>query len=407
MPIDFNYSGTEQSLAISEVDGLQGDLDAKANQSALDTEITDRTNGDNSLQGSINSLQLSVNTKAEQSALDDEETDRQNADSTLQSNIDLKQNLLNTSNLFLDTSVAGQPILGLGTATPSSAAGSDSFFQIYGATDCGISLKRGVNDWEWKNINPSGNLCLYASGSHKAEWSNTELLLKQGLTVKGAVVDLESLPSVAQTGTSKLWNNSGAINIGAGASGGGGSGVILEKFSNYTLGQSWVTSAGSITIPNVTTVQSLATVWTVLYQLTGSEITYQPPAGATRVEYEYSFYMSPTSSLGCAMETEFLIDGVIQTVTREMHPQATAGAGVYGQKRVHYKVIISIDGTTDASKCSLATWTSPKTIKVQGLNLCASGQSMYLHRLSQYFTYPTPGYAPVSVAVPILSITAY
>ena len=110
MPLDYNYTGTEQSLSISQVDGLQTDLDLKADQTSI-------SNMDNTSDAN------KVVSNATQTALD------------------LKQNLLNTSDLYLDTSVAGQPKLGLGTATPSSTAGSDSFLQIYGATDCGISLK--------------------------------------------------------------------------------------------------------------------------------------------------------------------------------------------------------------------------------------------------------------------------
>ena len=390
MPLDYNYTGTEQTLSISEVDGLQTDLDLKADQTSISN--MDNTSDANKpvstaqqtaldLKADQTSISNMDNTSdankpvstAQQTALDlkADQTSISNMDNTSDANkpvsnatqtaLNLKQNLLNTSDLFLDTSVAGKPKLGLGTATPSSTAGSDSFLQIYGATDCGISLKRGANDWEWKNINPSGNLCLYASGSHKAEWSPTELLLKQGLTVKGAVVDMEALPTSAQAGTTKLWNNSGAINIGAGASGGGG-GVCLESIAVIPTGQSITTTSGqSLTFPNI-----VATTGMPAYPsfLNIGQFDYLPPTGTKMVILSYKLRLPYQGSF-----TQYLMFNCSENATEITHTQVAFENGGGESPCYTIEVVINIDsafGSDDIANGKLASWTTPKTFIFQG-----------------------------------------
>lgn len=425
MPIDFNYTGTIQSVEITEVDGLQPALDLKSNLAS--PTFTGNVGGiTKAMVGLADVDDTSDANKpvstAQQSALDlkANQTSISNIDNTSDllkpvstattTQLNLKQPLLNTSDLFLDTSVAGQPKLGLGTATPTSASGGDTLLQLFGQTDVALSIKRGGGgDWEFKCNNPTGSLSVYNAGSHRAEWTNTEFELKQGLTVKGAVVDLEALPTVAQTGTTKLWNNSGSIDIGAGASGGGGgSGVILEKFCNYTQGQVWATSAGNVTLDNVTAKQTIALIVSNS-NLLGSNISYQPPAGTTRVEYEYSFYAKADSSFSNAVGMKFLIDNVVQTITYAKQNLLSGGTSSWGQARIHYKVIIFIDGASDdASKCSVASWSSAKLLKVEGTAYQSGSNTISLHESTSVLQNPeNPSILGTAFCPPMLTITAY
>jgi hypothetical protein len=267
-----NLNSVVNGLEITDIQNLQNELDLKANQTSLDieetariggdttlqsnidglittlnTEITTRANADNTLQNNIDVVQenvdvvqlnldnevlqrlnrdneisndLQLETINRQSAdtllstnLTNEENSRISADNTITANLNLKQPLLNTSDLFLDTSIANQPKLGVGTSTPTSISGGDSVLQIYGQTDCALSLSNHTGNWCMKVKNPSGNLGFYNGGSERGEWNNTELMVKQGFRVRGSVVDMETLPTTSQSGT-KLWNNSGIVSIG-------------------------------------------------------------------------------------------------------------------------------------------------------------------------------------------------
>ena len=166
------------------------------------------------LQNTDTAIQSSLNAKANTSALGDYATlvDLGDADASLQSSIALKQNLLNTSDFFL---VENEPKVGLGTSNPVSAAGSDSFLQIFGQTDCGLSLKRGGGgNWEFKVKNPTGNMGIYNGGSERGNWSDTELMVKQGLKVVGSVINFSNIPTSA-TGLSSgdIYSNSGVLTI--------------------------------------------------------------------------------------------------------------------------------------------------------------------------------------------------
>ena len=61
--------------------------------------------------------------------------------------------------------------VGIGTITPASTAGSDSFLEIYGATDAGLVISSNNGEWDLKNTNPTANLSLFAAGSHRVTFA--------------------------------------------------------------------------------------------------------------------------------------------------------------------------------------------------------------------------------------------
>jgi len=307
-----------------------------------------------------------------------------------QTALDLKQNLLNTSDLFLDTSVAGQPKLGLGTATPSSTSGGDTLFQIFGQTDCALSIKRGGGgDWEFKCNNPSGSLSVYNGGSHRAEWTNTEFELKQGLTVKGAVVDMQSLPTSAQTGTTKLWNNSGALNIGAGASGGGGGGgVCLESIQELCNGGTITTISGNtLTIPNISAVIKPAQTGghTIL-----ASIDYEPPSGTKSVMLTFKMFIGWNGNNGscnalfdCRVNSTYYSGGVISS---QSFIRSNTGMGEVGSYSID--CLMNVDSSISADDLpngQIKTWNTPytfnfassRTIQNSEVFLCSNNPHPY------------------------------
>ena len=395
MPLDYNYTGTEQQLAISEVTGLQADLDLKApiasptftgtvsgitkamvglseveNTSDADKPISDTTLQALNLKAPIESPtftgSVSGITKSMVGLSEVENTSDANkvVSNATQTALNLKQNLLNTSDLFLDTSVAGKPKLGLGTATPSSTSGGDTCLQLYGATDVALSIKRGGGgDWEFKCNNPTGSLSVYNGGSHRAEWTNTEFELKQGLTVKGAIVDMEALPTSAQTGTTKLWNNSGAINIGAGASGGGGGGgVCLESIAVIPTGQTITTkSSQSLTFPNIVATTAL-TAYPSFLNI--GQFDYLPPTGTKMVILSYKIMLPYQGSFA-----QFLIFNCSENSTEITHTQVAFENGGGESPCYTIEVVINIDsayGSDDIANGKLASWTTAKTFIFQG-----------------------------------------
>tara|TARA_Y100000310_G_scaffold338653_1_gene428952 strand:+ start:528 stop:1475 length:948 start_codon:yes stop_codon:yes gene_type:complete len=114
------------------------------------------------------------------------------------------------------------------------------------------------------------------------------------LDIAGNEVKLSALPTSAQS-TGVLWNNSGAINIGSGASGGGG--VCLETINSYCNGDSFTTAYGdSMTIPAVTAVQDITSQLPTYTDITGSSISYRPPSSATLVIFTFQTQISGRAS---------------------------------------------------------------------------------------------------------------
>lgn len=240
-------------------------------------------------------------------------------------------------------------------------------------------------------------------------------LIGLNVLASGAVVQHNISKIVLPTGEGL--NNQVLTSTGSGnciwttpsGGGGGSSGVILEKFSNYTQGQVWNTSKGNTTLYNFTAVQSIANLnyhTTVL----GSEISYAPPTGTTRVEYEFAFnvYNLKTGDNNIILQTQLLIDDVPQTITRKKN-KLTTNTSNEGTDVV-CKYTIDITGTTDPTKLTLANWNSAKSIKVQLLYDCAITTTFEIGKVFQYKNFP-PDPAPIGTFSytnpPILSITAY
>ena len=139
---------------------------------------------------------------------------------------------------------------------------------------------------------------------------------------------------------------------------GTGSGRILEMFGGICAGQTFDVLSGSYTLGNVTGVQNLTTAYE---DVTGSSITYTPPAGTKNVIYKYTFLLSRG-------DANAIIHGRVYLDSDEiLYRRFTVGnVSIYG---IMTTVVASFQcnaASEDLNTGALTSWTSAKTIKIQG-----------------------------------------
>jgi hypothetical protein len=167
--------------------------------------------------------------------------------------------------------------------------------------------------------------------------------------------------------------------------------IILEQFFSPCDGSVIATSAGDITLGNVTAEQQVTDTDT---DVTGSSITYTPPSGATQVIYEFNFqegYLDnyPSTQLSLYLDSDEVVK------RRRNHMVQNYGSGQFT-----YKHGFNIGGSADTSIGRVASWSSGKTIKLKIRSYNNDYQSR-LHRLNSWLSD-----ASTQVIVPCLGITA-
>ena len=188
----------------------------------------------------------------------------------------------------------------------------------------------------------------------------------------------------------------GVITSGAMASPGG----IIECLTGVCDGTSVTVASGTYTMPNVTGTHTQTTSYATL---PGSEFSYTPPAGTTRVKY--SFYaQTEDHGYGGISHYRFYIDSdeVVKAYKNLTHGY---DANAHANYPVELSwVIVCNASTADADYGRLTSWTSAKTLKWQGRNY----DSSYKMRFHMN-TYEDGGAASgdETWTPPILTITAY
>jgi hypothetical protein len=132
--------------------------------------------------------------------------------------------------------------------------------------------------------------------------------------------------------------------------------IILEQFFHICDGSTIATSAGNITLQNVTAAQNGTTSWV---DLTGSVIAYEPPSGTTMVIYEFSFMDCWVDVYGIDCFT-FYIDS--DEVTNQ---RFVLGGSEQIHQMCNYKIGIPIGGSASTTTGRQASWSSAKTLKLQ------------------------------------------
>ena len=152
--------------------------------------------------------------------------------------------------------------------------------------------------------------------------------------------------------------------------------IVLEQFFTPCDGSTIATSAGNLTVPNVTAYQDTGESWA---DLTGSPITYTPPTGATQVIYSFDFHVLAFDTTGFA-HFKLLIGGTEVTDSRRNWYDPNGGGG---GRSLYYSWGFNIGGTANAATGRQATWTSGKEIKWQ-IRDYSSGHDTMPHRINYW-----------------------
>ena len=178
---------------------------------------------------------------------------------------------------------------------------------------------------------------------------------------------------------------------------GAGSNIIEQLFLNGN-GDSVTVSSGTYSLTDITAFQAVNGTYT---DVTGSDISYTPPTGATQVVYEFNYAMyEQTPSV--ITHVKMFLDGNEITQARK----TLNGGGQYDGQFVNHRWAIAIGGTADTASGRVSTWTSAKTIKLQ-VRWYSGSYGGDLHKLI-YWDGTTAAQAGASQVVkPTMQITAY
>tara|TARA_B000000557_G_scaffold46701_1_gene35341 strand:+ start:174 stop:797 length:624 start_codon:yes stop_codon:yes gene_type:complete len=184
-------------------------------------------------------------------------------------------------------------------------------------------------------------------------------------------------------------NSNGTVVVGGVSSSGGGN-TVQEILTRPCDGGTVTSANGTITFPNVTAVQTLTSSYV---DVTGSSITYQPPAGTHTVIYRFQFHCTraDADTIG-----HYRFDVGSYEVVYARHTQR--GEDFSG--RIVFTWPIKIGGTTNYDTGALSTWTSPLTLKMRARRY----NGTYDQKL--HVTDNWDGAGTDMFSMPILSLTA-
>jgi hypothetical protein len=169
-------------------------------------------------------------------------------------------------------------------------------------------------------------------------------------------------------------------------------GEIIEAVSSICDGSTVNVTSGSYTVENVTTQLGMDSTYR---DLTGSTIVYTPPAGATRVKYSFDFSSYWDGGSHAIAHYKFFIDGS-EVVFARHNRSAT-----YQESRYTFNWTIPIGGTANTNTGRQATWTTPKTLKMQGRAYATSTNDNNLHGTTYW-----DGTGSNQFSMPIITIEA-
>lgn len=146
-------------------------------------------------------------------------------------------------------------------------------------------------------------------------------------------------------------------------------GQIIEYLSSPCDGSSVTVGSGTYTFQNVTGIQALTA--NVFNDINGSTIVYTPPAGTTRVIYKFYYAMGWDQDHAISYH-KFFIDGVEVTNAKFNR------SGRYPEDKYAFEWPIAIGGAATPASGRQATWTTPKTLKMQAADY-GDSNSRFLH----------------------------
>ena len=170
-------------------------------------------------------------------------------------------------------------------------------------------------------------------------------------------------------------------------------GEVIEYLTSLCDGSIVNGLSGSYTWPTVTAAQDFTATYATI---SGSQIAYTPPAGATKVVYKFDFtYRWGAEQVHSIQHYKFFIDGV--EVLQSRHNKSAQ----YLENRSSFEWIIPIGGVANTNTGRQASWTAPKTLSVQARRYATSSHGGVMHQ-----TYYWDGAASAQFSLPSLSIIA-
>lgn len=173
---------------------------------------------------------------------------------------------------------------------------------------------------------------------------------------------------------------------------------VLEVLTGTCDGRSVTVDSGTYTFQNPSAVINLTTSY---QDITGSSMAYTPPAGAKHVSYEFNFMFDCKAQSGIS-HFKLMVDGT------EVNPAYKNFASNYYSSYHHGNFPCSVfyvfdltAASDDVANGKFSSWTSNKTIKVQGREY-GSGYEAAVHTMIYGSTVGT-----ASFVRPNLTITAY
>lgn len=143
---------------------------------------------------------------------------------------------------------------------------------------------------------------------------------------------------------------------------------ILEKLVMLCDGNNYTVGSGTYTSTNVTAKQTMTTTST---DITGSSISYTPPSGTTMVMYEFVFCHNFQDTDTITHIRSFIDSDEVTSQRQTIQ--------VYGafNAEYHHTFLIPIGGSADTATGRQATWTSAKTLKIQGRSYNTSYEAKF------------------------------
>ena len=174
-------------------------------------------------------------------------------------------------------------------------------------------------------------------------------------------------------------------------------GNILEQIVYRADGRTITTSQGNITVP--TAVSQTSTTSHTL--ISGSNIDYVPPAGATAVYYEFALQGHHIDA-NPLYHLKVQVDNSSGTLTDVTNSRRSYYSPDLRDFRLSIEAYIRINGTEDVANEQVGTWTSARTIQAT-MRSYTSSFDFGVNKL-----YHWDGSSPqITNFPPLIKITAY
>ena len=185
-----------------------------------------------------------------------------------------------------------------------------------------------------------------------------------------------AIPTAFSGDYNDLTNKPDLSNVGGGGSSSGGvqkNGQLLDIVAGVADGRVVKGAEGDYTLEDVIAQQHISSE-TVYDDVTGSKITYKPPAGTTEVIYKFRYHMKwkKDTSTWEAQQLKLYVGG-----TRCGELKKTDNHN-YGDTWVELEWIIRI-GTDDMPNGKISSWTDFKEIKVGMIERSSTDNNAIIH----------------------------